>query len=142
MSMIDFEFWIVLGVFFLLLELALPSFFSLFFGVGAFAVAALSFLGIVEGTAGHLLAFVLVSVASLGIFRKQVQSLLSNRKTKEYVEHIGERVKVVETIWPGQEGRVLYRGAEWIAISKSSDAIQVNQMATILHVDGIRLLVG
>lgn len=142
MSITDFEIWIVLGVFFLLLELAIPSFFALFFGIGALTVAALSFLGILDGLAAHLLVFALVSTASLGIFRKQIQSLLANKKSKGYVEHLGERVKVIETIWPGQEGRVLYRGTEWIAISKSSDPIQVNQIATILHVDGIRLLVG
>lgn len=142
MSLTSFEVWIVFGVFFLLLELAVPSFFALFFGIGAFCVAGLSYLGILEGSSAHLMVFALISVASLGIFRKEVHNVLSNRKTKGYVEHIGEKVKVVETIWPGQEGRVLYRGSEWIAISKSSDPIQVNQTATILHVDGIRLLVG
>jgi membrane protein implicated in regulation of membrane protease activity len=134
------EIWAIVGVLLLIVELLTISFFSMFFGIGALATALLTYLNITEGITSQVLVFVLISLASIVLFRKQLRELF-NRKGEVYQEMINERAKVSMTIPPKGEGKVFYRGADWIAENLHHETIEAGSQVIIKKVDGIRLLV-
>ena len=134
------EIWTMVGVGFLILEIAAPSFFAFFFGIGGITVALASYIGITSSWEVEIIVFVLISVISLLLFRKQISAML-HKKPKEYVENIGETAKVVTTLSPKQEGRVFYRGAEWMAINEGLEAKNIGDTVVIIGLEGLRLKV-
>jgi membrane protein implicated in regulation of membrane protease activity len=134
------EIWTMVGVGFLILEIAAPSFFAFFFGIGGITVALTSYIGITSSWEIEIVIFVLISVISLLLFRKQISAML-HKEPKEYIENIGETAKVVTAIQPKQEGRVFYRGAEWIAINESQEPKNIGDSVIIIGLEGLRLKV-
>lgn len=132
--------WIVVGVVLLILEALTVSFFSLFFGIGALITALLVYMDVTPDTASQLLVFGLASMGSLLIFRKRLL-LLFEKSKHEYNEFEGEVANVSTAIPPNGEGKVFYRGAEWIAFSNFGQMIDKNTKVKITKVDGIRLKV-
>ena len=140
MELSNLEIWVILGVGLLIIEIFSVSFFSVFFGVGALATALLTYLELTNDTVSQIIAFLIISVISLFFFRKQI--LESFNKTGEnYSELINERAKVSTAIPAKGEGKVFYRGSDWIAEATSDVAIPKGSTIIIKHVDGIRLLV-
>lgn len=132
--------WIILGVGLLILEALTVSFYSLFFGIGALVTALLTYMDITTDTRSQLLVFGLASMASLLLFRKRLLHLF-NKTDGEYSEFEGEVVNVSATIPANGEGKVFYRGADWIAYSSSGEKIDKNTKVKITKVDGIKLQV-
>jgi membrane protein implicated in regulation of membrane protease activity len=140
MELSNLEIWVILGVGLLIIEIFSVSFFSVFFGVGALATALLTYLELTNDTVSQIIAFLIISVISLFFFRKQI--LESFNKTGEnYSELINERAKVSTAIPAKGEGKVFYRGSDWIAEATSDVAIPKGSTIIIKQVDGIRLLV-
>lgn len=140
MELTSIEIWAIVGVLLLIVEIIAVSFFTMFLGIGALAVALLSWMGLIDGLTAQLIVFIVVSVASLLIFRNKLKSSF-DKKSEGYNEFSGERVKVVETILPNQEGKVFFRGANWIAYSHATEDLPKGSQVTIKKADGIRLLV-
>ena len=132
--------WVILGVGLLILEAVTVSFYSLFFGIGALATALLVYMDITPDTRSQLLVFGLASMASLLLFRKRLL-ILFNKTKHEYTEFEGEVVNVSATIPLEGEGKVFYRGADWIAYSSHDQKIDKNTKVKIVKVDGIKLKV-
>jgi len=63
--------WFVVGLVFMLAELALPGFVIIFFGIGAWVTAVCVALGIVDSFNGQLAIFLISSILTLVLFRKQ-----------------------------------------------------------------------
>jgi hypothetical protein len=90
----------------------------------------------------QLLAFSVISVLALVFFRKQAKHLLRNRgKHSEYNEYAGETAMVIKDIPAEGEGKIYYRGAEWIALSVKNTPIEAGSKVVIRKTDGIKLLV-
>jgi inner membrane protein len=141
MELFDPGFWLVLGMLFLAIEIFTTGFFAFFVGLGAILTALLCYVGLIDNNTHEVLIFALSSFASLLLFRKQLMGAFK-KGDADYQEFKGETAKVIETIWPGQEGKVIFRGTEWIAYADSREAsLEKNSTVRIIKTDGIKLVV-
>jgi membrane protein implicated in regulation of membrane protease activity len=60
----------------------------------------------------------------------------------DYSEYVGQRALVAVSIPPGGEGKVKYRGSEWIAYSDEGAEIPAEAAVLIVAIDGIKLKVS
>lgn len=140
MELTNAEVWAIVGVLMIAIEIFSITFFFLFFGVGALVTALLTWMGVIDSITVQFVVFGIVTAASLLIFRKQLKASFS-KKGSSYNEFKGERAKVIIPILPNEEGKVFFRGADWIAYSEGGEAIPENSNVIIKKADGIRLLV-
>lgn len=132
--------WFAIGFVFFLLEFALPGFIVFFFGVGAWVTAlVLLFSDISINT--QLLIFIVTSILTIVLFRRQVKRLMWSRKdTSEIEDELIGRTGVAETyIGPGKNGKVDFKGTSWDATSE--DTINPGDKVTITGNDSILLIV-
>lgn len=114
--------WFVLGLVLILSELALPGFVIIFFGIGAWITALGVLIGVADAFNIQLLLFLVSSILSLILFRKQGKKYFQGRVTRT-VDDVaqlddvrGERAIVVEDIDPSRlSGRVEFHGTHWKA---------------------------
>jgi len=127
----------------LIAELLSVTFVFLFLSVGAFVTAILSWAGLTPTVNSQLFCFSVVSVLSLLALRKPLLQF-SRRKNKslEYSEYVGDKATVVQTIPSDGEGRVFYRGTEWIALTQKGHPIAMGSSVVIKQLDGIKLIVS
>lgn len=140
MELSSLEIWVILGVILLLIEIFSVSFFAVFFGVGALVTALLTYLQFTNDLVTQIIAFLVVSVVSLLVFRKQILESF-NRKGENYSELVNERANVSKEIPAKGVGKVFYRGSDWIAEAVNEIAIPKGATVLIKKVDGIRLIV-
>jgi len=75
--------WLAGGLVLMVAELATPSgFYLLFFGLGAFGVALLAGAGVLTATGPQLLAFTVLSLTSLVLFRGPVLAVSAAALTR------------------------------------------------------------
>lgn len=136
------QIWAILGLLFLIAELVSIGFVFAFLGVGALATALLSWLGITPDTSTQLLSFSVITLITLVAGRKPLRRWFESRtKKQEYVEYVGDRANVTQTIPAHGEGRIFYRGTEWIAVSETEESILAGKQVVISRMDGIRAVV-
>ncbi|MEZ0607386.1 NfeD family protein [Fibrella sp. WM1] len=133
--------WATLAAILLIAEVVNNSFVFAFFSVGAALVAMLTGLAVTSGIDSQLLVFALVSVGAMVVFRQRLRGLFAGSKQNEYVEFIGDRVTVTQTIPPQGLGRVQYRGTEWSARTETGKTHRPGEGTTIRRVEGIVLVV-
>lgn len=116
--------WLVGGVILLLAELVLPGLVAGFLGAAAVLVAGLRFLGVIEGLAASVAAWMGLSVVLTLSLRRWMQRLLPGDVKKslplEDTHAFGTLVEVLETIREGDaDGRIRWQGTTWPAMSTS-----------------------
>lgn len=124
--------WFLIGLGVMLVELALPGFVIIFFGIGAWITALFVWLGFLESLNAQLIAFLGASIVSLVALRGWLQRTLQGRVSDQELsetrldDFIGHKAKVTVAISPDTtDGRVDFRGTEWAATAKvaiASDA--------------------
>ena len=133
--------WIVLAVFFFLLEIFTAGFVLLCFGIGALGAALVAFLG--AGLAWQIVVFIVVTIAAVllarpfadRISRPGVQPIAGNRM-------IGKWGVVLQTVDPLEgTGMVRVESERWRAESKDSVKLEVGEVVKVISVDGVRLQV-
>ncbi|SOE20577.1 hypothetical protein SAMN06298216_1065 [Spirosomataceae bacterium TFI 002] len=137
MELSNMEWWAIIGVALIIIEIFAVSFFFLFFGIGALATSLLAYTGIADDLSSQLIVFLLVSGVSILAFRKQVLESF-RRKGENYQEMVKEKAKVSKTFENG-EGKVFFRGADWMAFTKSETEFKEGESVIITKVDGIKL---
>jgi membrane protein implicated in regulation of membrane protease activity len=135
------QIWLIAGLLMLFAELASVTLVFIFFAVGALATSLLAYMGVLPSLTAQVLTFSLISLLSLYLFRKEAKRLLNRPKSKEYNEYVGETAMVVQDITEQAEGKIFYRGAEWIALSYAHKAIPAGSKVIIRATSGIKLLV-
>jgi hypothetical protein len=135
--------WMVVGLILAALEVVTPGGLVLiFFGAGAVVAGLLSVAG-VASLGVQLLVFALVSVVSLLLLRKPIQSRLHLRGPAEPVDELaGEEAMVSQAIAPGDHGKVELRGATWSAKNVGSRALVAGERCRVMSVHGVLLHVG
>lgn len=119
--------WFLLGLIMLLLEFVSPGVVLVFFGMGAWIVAALALILNIPLNI-QLLLFILSSVALLILLREKFQSMFQKQsdtpesESETSGEFIGRRAKVTEKITAQSTGRVEFRGTHWNAEASVSIA--------------------
>jgi len=120
--------WFLAGVALLLAELAMPGFVLLFFALGAFVAALLTYaLGI--GAGGQFVIFLAASLAGLALLRRMFLRVFHGRRlspgsTEPGGEDrqladigAGKTAVVTRAVGPGLTGEIKFRGSFWRAES-------------------------
>ena len=138
--------WFVAGLVMILLEFVQPGLVIIFFGVGAWVVSLLAFLGILEALTSQILVFGVVSVGLLLALRRWVKDKFYGHVgakqdlTQNLDEFTGKSVTVLQDIFPGKSGgKVEFKGATWSAVSEQE--IKKGEMASIVELDGLTLII-
>jgi membrane protein implicated in regulation of membrane protease activity len=135
--------WATVGLILIIADLMTLTFFLFFLGIGALVTAVCTWTGITPGINGQLICFAASSLVTMGLFRRMVKRMFGkNEGGPEYSQLIGQKTYVSAAIIAGHEGKVSYRGSEWIAFSDSSEDIPEGSLVTIVGSDGIKLKVA
>ncbi|HVZ80426.1 MAG TPA: NfeD family protein [bacterium] len=132
--------WAVAGLAFGLAEIATPGFYMIFFGVGAFAASAMSFVAPTSPLWSQILVFTLVSVISLVLFRKPLMKKFGmDKPIPSRNEIVHEIALAMEDIAPEKVGKAELRGSTWNARNKGTAALMKGQRCRVVKVEGLTL---
>ena len=136
--------WFLLGLALIFLEFVVPGVILVFFGIGAWAAALTTYIGLSASFQSQLLVFAVTSILLLVVLRKWIKGKFYGHvgdvqdQTKNLDEFTGQRVVVLQEVIPDKmEGAVEFKGARWRAIS--DEPIEKGEMAVITGFDGIIL---
>jgi len=134
--------WLVLGIVFIIAEIATASiFFFACFAIGAFAAAAVSLLSVSDLISVGI--FVIVSILSMFTIRPLFKKWFSSKPDiKSNVDElIGKTATVTKKITPHEDGFVKVTGAEvWLA--SSAQTLNEGETVIVKSVTGTKLTVG
>ena len=125
-------FWLFFGLFLIVVEFLIPSFFIIFFGLGAWVTALL--VGVVPGTPLWLalLVFMSSSLVLLFLLRSKLAPIFKGNEesgeTKN--ENVGIDAEVVEAITPQKRGKIKMQGTTWAATAEIE--IAVGEVVTVV----------
>ncbi|HTO20427.1 MAG TPA: NfeD family protein [Pseudomonas sp.] len=137
---IEWWYWVVGGVLLILLELAIPAFFVLWFGLGALLVGLLMLLAGDLSLTTQLLVWGIGSVAMVAlwfrVFRRDRHKTLIGTADGTVLGEVGLLVGAVE---PFQRGKVRFQrpilGAdEWVCVAET--AIAAGERVRVVSVEG------
>jgi inner membrane protein len=134
--------WFLIGLGLFLLELVVPGFIILFFGVGAWITAILCLFAN-PGTNLQIIIFAITSVISLIIFRRLIKKkfFYSREDNSGAVEDefTGREAHAVSDFGPGSKGKVEFKGTTWNA--ESEHEIKTGQLVIIIEKESFKLIV-
>ena len=139
--------WFIVGLVFIILEVTMPNFVFIFFGLGAWAAALAAFLTS-WGLEYQVTLFVVVSVLGLVALRRLGLKVFTGRAEDTVddgldVSPVGARCLVSREIGPTTSGTVKFRGTFWRAVSEETlpagtqvlvERVETSQDGTIYHV--------
>jgi hypothetical protein len=137
--------WIVGGIVLVLAELAIPSFFIVWFGLGALLTGLLTLAFGLTVTA-QLATWTLASLAMVGLwFRVFKQSFVKTRVGTADGEVIGEIGLLVSAVAPFERGKVRFQrpvlgSEEWVCLADA--AIAAGERVKVVAVEGSFLKVS
>ncbi|MFY9720909.1 MAG: NfeD family protein [Azonexus sp.] len=137
--------WIVGGIVLVLAELVIPSFFIVWFGLGALLTGLLTLAFDLSVTA-QLATWTLASLAMVGLwFRVFKQSFVKTRVGTADGEVIGEIGLLVSAVAPFERGKVRFQrpvlgSEEWVCLADA--AIAAGERVKVVAVEGSFLKVS
>ena len=133
------EFWIILGIIFLIGELLTGGFYLLSIGLGALAAAILNYLHF--SITAQIIAFILITIIFILISRPLYKKLNKNTVDKKSNTErlIGLKAKVTDDIDSQKIGSINVNGEVWKAIS--DEDIREGEEVEIIGIDGVKLKV-
>jgi membrane protein implicated in regulation of membrane protease activity len=132
--------WIALGLVLAAIELATPGgFFIIFFGVGALVVGLLRVAGLFEPAWQQWLAFPIVALVALRLFRQPLLERLQSRDSGEVDSLVGDAALPASSLDPGGRGKAEVRGALWNARNVSERTVGARERCRVVAVNGLEL---
>ena len=137
---IEWWHWVLGGLGLVLLELALPSFFVIWFGLGALLVGlsmlALPALSLTAQIALWIITSVVLVVLWFSVFKRSQHKTLIGTAAGEVIGEVG---LLVSAVAPFQRGKVRFQrpllGAEeWVCMAES--AITAGERVRVVSVEG------
>ena len=137
---IEWWHWVLGGLGLVLLELALPSFFVIWFGLGALLVGlsllALPTLALTAQIALWIITSVLMVVLWFSVFKRSQHKTLIGTAAGEVIGEVG---LLVSAVAPFQRGKVRFQrpllGAEeWVCMAET--AITAGERVRVVSVEG------
>ncbi|MGE0042997.1 MAG: NfeD family protein [Vicinamibacterales bacterium] len=137
----DWWMWLAAGLVLLAVEMVTPGgFFVMFFGLGALAVGVLARLGLPGGAPAEWLAFTVLSVGSLLLFRGRLRAMAGRTPQGPAVDtFVGSVAIAAEAIAPGKVGRAEVRGTQWTARNDGAEPIATGQRCRVVRMDVLEL---
>ena len=121
--------WFLIGIFFYVIELALPGFVVFFFGIGAWCTALTVYLADIS-TSVQLGVFLVTSLATLFLLRKYLQTIFigsaQNDEASLKAGPVSDTGVVTEDIIPPGTGKVKYGGSFWRAVAEEPITVGTN----------------
>ena len=114
--------WFIIGLIFIVLEITVPGFILIFFGIGSWTVAAVTFFIHDLGLEYQILIFITASLVGLIALRRLGLKALRGlaRETRDNGlddSAVGTMCVVSKEIAPDAPGTVKYRGSFWRAVA-------------------------
>ena len=132
--------WIAFGVVIAAIELATPGgFFVIFFGVAAVAVGLLRIVGLLEPTWAQWLAFPVIALASLRLFRRPLLARLQPAQHAEVDSLVGELALPLGPLPAGGHGKAEVRGALWNAHNVGASPVADRERCRVVAVNELEL---
>jgi membrane protein implicated in regulation of membrane protease activity len=132
--------WAIIGIVFVIIELATFTFILSFLGVAAIIVSLTTWSGLTPGINSQLAVFSISSILMMLLLRKTARRLFAGTNDVK-PDYTGQKVKVIRAIPVGGEGAIVYRGSDWIAFSDYADIIHEGTVVEIVLIEGIRIKV-
>lgn len=134
-------FWLILVAVMLVIEIFTMGLTTIWFSLGAVAAAIAAGIGTPLWV--QILLFCVVSVVIMILVRPFALKVMDRSKTRTNIDEvIGKQAEVIETINNQKEqGRVRFRGVEWMARSVDESCMAVGEVVTVEAVSGVKLLV-
>ena len=113
--------WFIIGLIFVIAEMAVPGFILIFFGLGAWVAAGVAGLTGLNLT-WQIALFLIASVVLLLLFRRLglktfTGEALPGEEETPSREAVGRTAQVVEEVSPVSGGKIKFRGSFWQAAS-------------------------
>ncbi len=132
--------WAIIGIVFVIIELATFTFILSFLGVAAIIVSLTTWIGLTPGINSQLAVFSISSILMMLLLRKTARRLFAGTNDVN-PDYMGQKVKVIRAIPVGGEGAIVYRGSDWIAFSDYANIICEGTVVEIVSIEGIRIKV-
>jgi inner membrane protein len=133
--------WLILGFALMAAEVVTTGIFVIFIGISAVIVGLLSWAGVGGPPWMEWLLFSILSLVSVGLFRKPLLRKMRLNEKHEIDTMVGEEAVAVEDIPANSQGKVETRGTVWTAKNVGSQPILRGQISRVASVDGIVLQV-
>lgn len=133
--------WLVIVAVMLIIEIFTLGLTTIWFSLGAVSAAIAAGLGAPLWI--QFVLFTCVSVIIMVLARPFAMKCMDKNRTKTNIEEVvGEQAEVIENIKNQKEqGKVRFRGVEWMARSVDGTEISVGEMVTVESVSGVKLIV-
>ena len=133
--------WLILGAILLGAELVAidAQFYLVFLGVSAALVGLAALFGLSMPEWAQWMLFAVLALLSMFTFRKQLYEKIRGEARGFRATLAGNSITVKETLEPGKETRLQFRGSDWTAVNVGDKAIETGSRATIVSVDGLTL---
>jgi membrane protein implicated in regulation of membrane protease activity len=137
----SWSFWLIFGLGLLVFEILTPGgFFTVFFGLAAFVVAALAWTGVLDSGSGQWLAFGVLGTVLILTLRPLVRKKLETN-TPKVDQLVGQTAIALETLDMNGRGKVELRGTSWSAVYSGSGSVLKGDRLRVTKVDGLSLIV-
>jgi membrane protein implicated in regulation of membrane protease activity len=131
--------WLVLGVLLIIAEMVTPSFFLIWFGIGALVAAGAAYLGAVATV--QWVVFLALSAALVLCSRRFAKKVEPGHTLRTNVdEYIGETAVVLQRIDPlANTGLIRVKKEEWRA--DAPEVIEAGALVEVVGSEGVHLKV-
>ena len=133
--------WLVIVAVMLVIEIFTMGLTTIWFSIGALASAIASALGAPLWL--QIVLFVVVSLLIMFLVRPFAMRVVNKERMKTNIEAVvGEQAVVQESIDNLKEqGKVIFRGVDWMARSIDNNPIPEGELVQIEEVSGVKLVV-
>lgn len=133
--------WLIFGLGLLVFEMLTPGgFFTFFFGIAAFVVAGLTWMGVLESGAAQWLTFGVLGTVLILALRPLVRKKFETN-TPKVDQLVGQTAIALETLDMNGRGQVELRGTTWSAVYSGSGTVLKGDRLRVTKVDGLSLVV-
>lgn len=132
--------WAILGVFAVVFEIATPTFFAIFLGLGFFGSALISYF-VQDSLILQIMVALLGMFVGAFVFKKRRIADVPSSKIGQSDEFIGVGGKVIEPISPEKNGRVkldvpVLGSSEWDAKNIADTTLEKGTLIEIVAIHG------
>lgn len=131
--------WAIVGIALLIAEIFTMSFFMIFFGVGAIAVALLKTIGL-NYLPLEIIIFTLLGVGGIFVFRKKMVKTFSEQNQMSLDEN--QRIILSSDLPARSHAQIYYQGSTWTAVNESDSNFKTGDEVVIKRTESIKLIVG
>ena len=133
--------WLIFGLGLLVFEMLTPGgFFTFFFGIAAFVVAGLIWMGVLESGAGQWLTFGVLGTVLILALRPLVRKKFETN-TPKVDQLVGQTAIALDTLDMNGRGQVELRGTTWSAVYSGAGSVLKGDRLRVTKVDGLSLVV-